>query len=186
MARYKKLKVGDTVFAIDAHNEVIMAKIKAIKEGDDWLPYELDLDTKLRYYDRPNLYTTPAAAEKALFKKQVKERKEALESGRPISQCTECDYDKKTHTFIGNNGARISEYFECEPEVMDGYSKLVSKLAAYCGEHDIPMIAIGCMMHKKGNKYAFLASSILPGPRTPDILYDVDDMFRDMDEDDWE
>ena len=69
---------------------------------------------------------------------------------------------------------------------MDGYSKLVSKLAAYCGEHDIPMIAIGCMMHKKGNKYAFLASSILPGPRTPDILYDVDDMFRDMDEDDWE
>lgn len=185
MARYKKLKVGDTVFAINAHNEIIMAKIKAIKD-DEWLPYELDVATKLRYYARPDLYTTPASAEKALAKKQAQECQQALDKGNAVDQCTDCKYDKKTHTFIGNKGKRISEYFECEPEIIEGYSKLVTKLAAYCNEHDIPMVTIGCMLHKKGNKYAFLESSILPGPRTADVLYEIDGMFRDMHEGDWE
>ena len=179
MARKKKksFAVGDTVYAINPQGEVIEATIKSINT-EDMCPYELDLKTKLRFYTADDLYSFREEAEMVLAKLDGQRVQRELDSGNPCSGCVPAGYDKRTHTFLDGTGKRISEFFEASPEIVDQYSKLISKVCSFCHKHSIPVVTVACMKRTKKGEVAFLNSSILPSARVPDILWDVDEMFR--------
>ena len=180
MGRYKKLNVGDTVFAINIFGKVIEAKIKAINEDDDWLPYELDLETPSRFYARPDLYLNKRAAMVALKKQKFDEMGAALKSAKTANLTMNSEYDKDTHMFTAGNGERVSEYFDLTKDQREELAKFMSKLAEFCHKNTIPLMAVACIAHLPDKKSCFMNSTILPGPRAPDFMWDIDDLLHGM------
>jgi hypothetical protein len=183
MPRKKKLHVGDLVYALDSRGHVIEALIKTINE-EEMCPYELNIDSKLRFFTRNDLFLTRQDAEVALVKAEGARVKRQLENGAACDADVPCCYDPKTHTFLDDTGNRISEYYEASPEVVEQYSNLVSQLCALCHKESLPFFAIACMKRNKKNKFAFLTSSIYPGPRVPDLMYTIEDLLNDEGPDD--
>lgn len=178
MGRYKKLNVGDTVFAVTPYGKLISAKIKTINPEDD-LPYELDIEARTRFYPRADLYLTKEAAQAAIRRDAVKGMEQALKDCKSGHLDMKSDYDPKTHTFTDVNGERISEYFQLSDEEKSELSKLASKLSEFCHKHTIPLIALACVAHQKKGDY-FMTSSILPGPRAPEFFWDIEDELHNM------
>lgn len=183
MAKKKKKEfaVGDTVFAVDPHGKIVEATIRAI-DPESMSPYELNLDTKFRYYTLDQLYRYREEAEVELVKEDSQRMLQAMKHGDPCDGSVSCGYDKKTHTFLDNNGKRISEYFEATDEELAEYNKLISKVTAFCHKHAFPFFATACVFRNKKDRFGFVTSFISPGPRTPDVIFEMDDIFQDMDD----
>ena len=86
MAKKKKkdFAVGDTVFAVDPHGKIVEATIKAI-DPESMSPYELNLDTKFRYYTLDQLYQYREEAEVELVKEDSQRMLQAMKHDKKTS-----------------------------------------------------------------------------------------------------
>lgn len=169
MARRKAIKVGDTVFAVDPHGQVIEATVKSIdKEAP--LPYELNLRSKARYYPREDLYLTREEATKANIVWAHDNFQKALGTTDCYDHSADAMYDEKTGTFINSKGERISDMFCMTDEEDKEYRRLLAEMMNFCDQHSLPFFAVICTSNDQDGRVGLMHSTLMPGPRTPEII----------------
>ena len=178
MPRKKAIKVGDIVYAVNAKGNVIEATVKAINKKDDWAPYELNLDTKARFFAKNELFLTRDEAAASAIAEVQRRFDDATSHGRNFSGDQDAHYDEETHTFLSPNGERISEFFELSEKDMAEYRKLMQSLMSFCAKHSAPFVSILCTNNKEDGGYGLALSYLAPGPRTPDAFEELADMAK--------
>lgn len=178
MPRKKAIKVGDIVYAVNAKGKVIEATVKAINKKDDWAPYELNLDTKARFFTRDELFNTRDEATVAAIQSVQNTFHEKMAKGQNFAGDQDADYDEETHTFLAPTGERISEFFQLDEEAMNEYRKLTQALLRFCEKHSAPYFGVLCTNNEDNGSYGLALSSLFPGPRTPDIFDALEDLTR--------
>ena len=178
MPRKKAIKVGDIVYAINARGKVIEATVKAINTKDDWAPYELNLDTKARFFARNELFLTREEAEASAIAEVQRRFEEATSQGRNFTGDHDAQYDEETHTFLSPTGERISEFFKLSDEEMAEYRKLMHAVMSFCAKHSAPFVSLLCTNNAEDGDYGLALSYLAPGPRTPDAFEELAEMAR--------
>lgn len=169
MARKKALKAGDIVFAVDVRGKVIEAAIRSV-DKKAFLPYELALNTKARFYPREDLFLTREEAAASALSASSKRFHDATAKGQNFIGDQDAEYDEKTHTFLNPKGERISEFFEAPQEVLDQYNQRIKDVMVFCEEHSLPFFGVMCPANHKKGTFGLCLTTILPGPRTPEIF----------------
>lgn len=169
MARRKTIKVGDTVYAVDPRGHVIEATIKAI-DKDAPLPYELNIRSKARFYPREDLYLTREEATKANLLIAHDNFQKALDTTDFYDHAADAMYNEKDGTFISSSGERISDMFCMTKEEDVEYRHLLAALMDFCDKHSLPFFAVVCTSNDQEGKVGLMHSTLMPGPRTPEII----------------
>lgn len=170
MPRKKSIKVGDVVFAVNAKGKVIEALVKSINKKDDWAPYELNLDTKARFFARNDLFLTRDEAIASAIQSVQSRFHENLSKGNNFVGDQDAEYDEETHTFLDPSGKRISEFFSLSDEAMDEYRKLTQAMMRFCEKHSVPYFGVLCTNNTEDGCFGLALSSLFPGPRTPEVF----------------
>lgn len=169
MARRKAIKVGDVVYAVDPHGQVIEATIKSI-DKEMPLPYELNIRSKARFYPREDLYLTREEATKANLLLAHDNFQKALGNTEFYDHSADAMYNEADGTFISSSGERISDMFCMTPEEDEEYRKLLAQMMDFCDKHSLPFFAVVCTSNDQEGKVGLMHSTLMPGPRTPEII----------------
>ena len=169
MARRKILKVGSTVYAVDPHGQVIEATIKSIdKEAP--LPYELNLRSKARFYPREDLYLTREEATRANLLLAHDNFQKALGHTDCYDHSADAMYNEEDGTFMSSSGKIVLDMFCMTKEEDAEYRKLLGQLMDFCDQHSLPFFAVVCTSNDQEGKVGLMHSTLMPGPRTPEII----------------
>lgn len=159
----KAFKVGDTVYVRTPYLKIIKAVVKEIHDTD-FLPYELDLKTKCRFYDEADMFNTYEECVAHAKEERVNSIEDMIQN--KTRACAENDLTPtEDGQWITTTGEKISADFSLSAEDLKELDELVGKVQLFCMKRYIPFcILVG--ESRKGMEITAHRCAYFPGPRT--------------------
>ena len=167
-----KFKKGDTVYYADANDRIKKAVIKCVHRKDPDFPYELDINSKNRFYPEDCVFATEEEAIDGIRNDQQRRVTEAIKAGKAINLTQNMPMKVKQSPFF-----MLSEEHRIELD------KLCRAVDNYCTENHIPFMLTVIMGRKKDNGSAMelvRTTSCFCGARTPGWLMELWDAQQSM------
>lgn len=167
-----KFKKGDVVYYADLFDNIKKATIKCVHRKDPKLPYELDIQTKSRFYPEDAVFATEQEAFDGVRVDQQRRMTDAIKAGRPLELTQKIPLPE-----------RDSRYFMVSEKDRLELDKLCKAVDNYCSRCNIPYMLTVVMGRKKsenGSMELVRTTSVFSGQRTPGWLVDLWDQQQEL------
>ena len=160
-----KFKKGDTVYYADANDTIKKAVIKCVHRKDPDFPYELDINSKNRFYPEDCVFASEEEAVDGIRGDQQRRITDAIKAGKSLNLTQNMPMKVKQSPF----------FMASEKERLD-LDKLCRAVDDYCTEHHLPFMLTVVMGRKKAKGGAMelvRTTSCFCGERTPTWLIEL-------------
>ena len=167
-----KFKKGDTVYFIDAMDNVKKAVIKCVHRKTPDMPYELDIKAKNRFYPEECVFATKEEAIDGVRVDQQRRMTDAIKDGRPLELTQRLPMLEENSRFF-----MVSEKDRLELD------KLCKAVDDYCTRNHIPFmlsVVLGRKEAEGGAMELVRVTSCFCGARTPTWMLDLWDEQQEI------